>query len=143
MAFREINESWIAKFFALEERDREILNNPAKYILAPGGEIVMAVAGETIVGCCALLPMEDGSFEVSKMGVAEPYRGQGIGRRLLASVIGHARALGIRRLYLETNQTLANAIHLYEALGFRDLPPERIHPSPYARANVYMEMLLE
>src|SRR4051794_11459418 len=78
-AFREINESWIAKFFALEERDREILNNPSKYILAPGGDILMAVAGDTVIGCCALLPLEDGSFEVSKMGVSEQYRGQGIG----------------------------------------------------------------
>jgi hypothetical protein len=50
-------------------------------------------------------------------------------------------ALGAESLYLETNDRLADAIHLYESLGFRHLPPERIVPSPYARANVYMELL--
>jgi len=37
---------------------------------------------------------------------------------------------------------LANAIHLYESVGFRHLPPDRVTPSPYARSNVQMEMLL-
>jgi hypothetical protein len=58
-------------------------------------------------------------------------------------VIGAARASGARRLYLETNRKLANAIHVYESLGFRHLPPERVVPSPYARANVYMELLVQ
>ena len=46
----------------------------------------------------------------------------------------------VRRLYLETNRKLALAIRLYESVGFRHLPPERVVPSPYARANVYMEL---
>ena len=46
-------------------------------------------------------------------------------------------------LYLETNHVLTPAIHLYEAVGFRNLPQERVTPSPYARADVFMEMVLE
>jgi hypothetical protein len=46
------------------------------------------------------------------------------------------------RLYLETNSKLQNAIHVYESLGFTHLPAESVKPSPYARANVYMEMWL-
>lgn len=68
--------------------------------------------------------------------------GAGIGRRLLAATIEGARALGARRLYLETNSKLATAIHLYESLGFRHVPPERVTPSPYARSNVQMELHL-
>jgi putative acetyltransferase len=34
------------------------------------------------------------------------------------------------------------AIRLYESLGFRHLPPERVVPSVYARADVYMELWL-
>ena len=74
------------------------------------------------------------------MTVAERCRGLGIGKKLLAHVIEHARAMGAERLYLETNRELQSAIHVYESLGFEHLPPERIHPSPYARANVYMEL---
>jgi putative acetyltransferase len=46
-------------------------------------------------------------------------------------------------LYLETNKKLTPAVRLYEALGFRHLSPERVVPSPYARADVYMELDLK
>jgi GNAT superfamily N-acetyltransferase len=57
--------------------------------------------------------------------------------------IDRARSNGAKRLYLETSKKLPNAIHLYETVGFCHLPPERVKPSPYARAEVFMEMLLE
>jgi putative acetyltransferase len=142
MAFRELNESWIRKYFAIEEKDSEVLNDPFNYILKPGGHILMAVHSGAPVGCCALLPMDDGCFEVAKMCVSESLRGRGVGRRLLSYVVEHARSIGARSLYLETNSKLANAIHLYEAIGFSHVPADRIHPSPYARANIYMEMSL-
>ncbi|HEY3937903.1 MAG TPA: GNAT family N-acetyltransferase [Bryobacteraceae bacterium] len=141
-AFRELNESWISTYFVIEEKDREVLDDPVGHILDSGGRIFMATKGDGAIGCCALLAMEDGSFEVAKMTVSEAYRGNGVGRKLLEFVIERAKAMGARRLYLETNSKLTNAIHVYEALGFRHLPAERIHPSPYARANVYMELML-
>ena len=94
------------------------------------------------VGCCALIAVADGRFEVAKMTIAESERGRGIGKQLLEHVIAFAREQSIKHLYLETNTKLANAIRLYEAVGFRHLPAEKIKPSPYTRANVYMEMTL-
>jgi GNAT superfamily N-acetyltransferase len=141
-AFRSLNEDWIARYFTLEEADRLVLENPVGEIIQPGGHIFLAVMNRIAVGCCALLAMEDHEFEVAKMTVAETHRGQGIGREILQYTITQAKALGATRLYLETNSKLATAIHLYESLGFRHLPPERVVPSPYARANVFMEMLL-
>ena len=76
------------------------------------------------------------------MAVTESHRRAGIGRRLLEKAVEEARASGAHRLYLETNRKLVNAIRLYESLGFRHLPPQRITPSPYARADVYMELYL-
>jgi len=141
-AFRELNEAWIADIFVVEDKDWEVLNDPVGQILQPGGALLMAVEDGVAIGTCALLPMKDGAFEVAKMTVAEKCRGLGIGKKLLAYVIEYARAMGASRLYLETNSKLVNAIHVYESLGFRHLPPELVHPSPYARANVYMELLL-
>jgi putative acetyltransferase len=140
VAFRELNEDWIEKNFGLEEKDRETLNDPEGHILQLGGHIFMAVANGSAVGCCALLRMRPGVFEVAKMTVAEGYRGMGLGRTMLAYTIAQGRALGAEMLYLETNDKLSDAIHLYESLGFRHLPPERVTPSPYARANVFMEL---
>lgn len=139
-AFRDLNQAWIAGYFEVEAKDWEVLNDPVKYILDPGGALIMAFQDGAAVGTCALLAMGGGSFEVAKMTVSERLRGQGIGKKLLEHVIESAREAGAKRLYLETNKKLATAIHVYESLGFRHLPAERIVPSPYARANVFMEL---
>ena len=136
-AFRELNEAWITKLFSLVELDHKMLGDPVKYIIEPGGQIIVAVEGERVVGCCALIPMEPDVFEMAKLAVAEDCQGRGVGRQVLTRTIEEARAMGARRLYLETNHTLENTIHLNEALGFRHLPPRASH---YDRADVFMEM---
>src|SRR5271163_1130599 len=141
-AFRGLNEEWIERFFAIEEHDHVQLRDPENNILRSGGQIVMAVAGGERVGCCALIFVRAGVFEVAKMAVSERYRGHGIGRKLLEYTIAQAKALGAHTLELASNSKLANAVHLYESLGFRHLPPERVEPTPYARANVFMELHL-
>jgi putative acetyltransferase len=141
-AFRELNEVWIARYFRLEEQDHIQLGDPEGNILRPGGQIVMAVAGGERIGCCALIFVRQGVFEMAKMAVSEGYRGHGIGRKLLEYTIAQAKLLGAHTLELASNTKLANAIHLYESVGFRHLPPELVEPSPYARANVFMEMHL-
>jgi len=142
IAFRKLNEEWISRYFTLESKDEEALADPRGSILDRGGRIFFAVRRNEIVGCCALVATKPGEFEVAKMSVTEACRGTGIGRSLLESVVAEARASGATRLYLETNHQLAPAIRLYESLGFRHLPAERIVPSAYARADVYMELVL-
>jgi putative acetyltransferase len=140
-AFRGLNEAWISKFFRLEDQDRIQLAQPEN-ILRAGGQIIMAMAGEERIGCCALVFMKPGVFEVAKMAVSESYQGRGIGRKILEFTIAQAKILGAHTLELVTNSKLSNAIHLYESLGFRHLPPESVELSPYARANVFMELHL-
>jgi GNAT superfamily N-acetyltransferase len=142
-AFRKLNEEWIIRHFVLEHKDEISLADPQGTILARGGRILLAFRDGQPVGCCALLAMAPGEFEVAKMAVTESSQGAGIGRHLLQRVVTEARASGARRLYLETNRKLTPAIRLYESMGFRHLPPERIVPSPYARADVYMELYLD
>jgi putative acetyltransferase len=141
-AFRSLNEEWITRYFVLEPKDEASLVDPRRTILDCGGRIFLAVQDGQPIGCCALLAMGPGEFEVAKMAVAESSQRNGIGRRLLEKTIAEARSAGAHRLYLETNRKLAPAIRLYESLGFRHLPPEHIVPSPYTRADVYMELYL-
>jgi GNAT superfamily N-acetyltransferase len=141
-AFRRLNEEWIVRYFALEKKDVEALATPRETILERGGRILLAVRGAEPVGCCALLAMREGEFEVAKMAVTERAQGLGIGRLLLEATIETARAAGARRLFLETNSKLAPAIRLYESAGFRHLPAERRKASPYARSDVQMELEL-
>ena len=126
----------------IETADRVVLENPVENILTPGGHIFMALIDDLPVGCCALLPMGPKEFELAKMAVLESERGRGIGRKVLEYAIAQAKKLGAERLYLETNRKLANAIHLYESVGFQPVSPDQVIPSPYARANVFMEMVL-
>jgi len=142
IAFRRLNEEWIFSYFDLESKDESALADPQRIILEPGGRIFFAIRQGQAVGCCALLAIGRGEYEVAKMSVTESCRGAGIGRSLLERVIAEARASGATRLYLETNRRLAPAIRLYESLGFQHIPPARIIPSPYARADVYMELYL-
>jgi GNAT superfamily N-acetyltransferase len=138
--FRYLNEEWITRYFRLEAKDREMLGQP-QAILDSGGQIMMAVSGLDAVGCCALVPMGNDSFEISKMAVTASQQNRGIGRRLLTAIIQEGRRFGAKRFYIETNSKLHPAIRLYESLGFRQMSPDQITPSPYERADVYMELL--
>src|ERR1700716_2825138 len=141
-AFRRLNEEWITRFFRIEPKEAPILADPQRTILEPGGRIFFATAGERCVGCGALIRTRDKEFEVAKMAVEPSYQGAGIGRRLLQAAIEEGRSAGAQRLYLETNHVLTTAIRLYESVGFKHIDANPIAPSPSARADVYMEMIL-
>lgn len=141
-AFRTLNEEWITRYFALEPKDRETLGDPENTILRKGGRVFLAYAGEKAVGCVALIPMENGVYELSKMAVSPELRGMGIGRCLLDHAITQARELGARSLFLGSNSVLKSAVHLYESIGFRHVPPAELPEMHYSRANVFMAMPL-
>lgn len=145
-AFRRLNEEWITRYFRLEPKDELAFANPRETILNKGGRIFFAVRssakGEEVLGCCALLVIGPGEFEVGKMAVTASAQGLGLGRLLMEHVIAAAKAAGAKRLFLETNHALTPAIRLYESVGFTHIPKERAKPSPYERADVPMEMWL-
>jgi putative acetyltransferase len=146
-AFRTLNEEWITRYFALEAKDIETLGDPESAILRKGGHIFLAYAVHASsapepVGCVALIPMGNKVYELSKMAVSPRLRGLGIGRSLIEYAIAQARVLGAHSLFLGSSTKLANAVHLYESVGFQHVPPERLPPMPYARADVFMELPL-
>ena len=139
-AWVALNEYWIlAGGYALEAKDRLVLDDPEGSILSKGGVIFIAEREGEAVGCCSLMLMPDGGYEVGKMAVAASAQGLGLGRSLLDACETHARSAGAPRLYLETNSSQTHAIALYRRFGFVDLPPQ---PTPYARCNVWMEKRL-
>src|SRR5579871_4784953 len=142
-AFRTLNEEWITRYFRIEPKEKQILADPKRTILDAGGRIFFAVADDRCVGCCALRHMSDREYEVAKMAVTPAFQGVGVGRKLLLAVREAGRNLGARRLYLETNHVLTPAIRLYESVGFTHIPPLRVTPSDYARADVYMELFFD
>jgi GNAT superfamily N-acetyltransferase len=139
-AFHDINAEWIEAMFCLEPLDREILENPRARVIDPGGAILFVEApGIGIVGTCALMPIGEGEFELTKMGVLETARGMNAGHFLLAAAIDRARALNAVEFYLLTNRKCEAAIHLYEKHGFvHDAGVMAVHGGGYSRCDVAM-----
>jgi GNAT superfamily N-acetyltransferase len=96
----------------------------------PAGLILVATLHGEPVGCGALKFHPDAPAELKRMWVATAARGLGLGRRLLASLEAEAAASGARIVRLETNRTLAEAISLYRASGYREVAP--FNAEPYA-----------
>jgi GNAT superfamily N-acetyltransferase len=137
--FRALNLEWITRFFAVEEADRRILDDPEREIIRPGGCILMAERDAEVVGTCALIRNADGSFELAKMAVAESARGSGVGLLLGRVAIARAKSLGAPRIELLSNTVLRPAIALYRKLGFAEVP---LPSSEYRRANIKMVLEL-
>lgn len=138
-AFKELNEAWINQYFEMEESDHKALGDPQGYILDKGGAILIAEMDEKPVGTCALIKMEDKTFELAKMAVSPEAQGKRVGWKIGLATIEKARELGADRIYLETNSVLKPAINLYHKLGFKEA---KGYNSPYARCNLQMELVL-
>ncbi len=74
-AFAELNYEWIAKSYEIEDHDREILDEPVKHIIDPGGQIFFAIVGGEAVGTVAMIILSEDEFELAKMAVAAHFRG--------------------------------------------------------------------
>lgn len=94
-----------------------------------GALLVARVDGEP-VACGAVKTIAPGIGSLKRMWVAPAVRGLGFGRRMLAALEVRARELGLTTLRLETNRALAEAIRLYEACGYVEVPP--FNADPYA-----------
>lgn len=139
IAFRDLNEEWITKYFRMEEMDRVSLHNPKAYIIDKGGYIAVALLNDEPVGVCALIPSTRKGFEyeLAKMGVSPKTQGKGIGKQLGLHIVEKARSLGAQKIYLESNRILEPAINLYKKLGFTEIVGAT---SPYERSDIQMEL---
>ena len=91
--------------------------------------LVARLRGEP-VGCGGLKLRPGAPAELRRMWVSDEVRGLGLGRRLLVELERRARAAGARSVRLETNRSLVEAIGLYRASGYREIPA--FNDEPYA-----------
>jgi putative acetyltransferase len=90
----------------------------AEEVAQGSGVFLVARAAGLPVGCAALRRIDAASGEVKRMYVAPAERGRGLGGRLLDELERTARALGLRRMVLETGEQQPESIRLYERSGF-------------------------
>lgn len=95
--------------------------DPAEVSDGRGVFLVIYLEGNP-VGCGAVRLIDPGTAELKRMYVSPAARGRGLGRRLVAALETEARALGVRRLVLETGIRQSAALALYRATGFEPIP---------------------
>jgi RimJ/RimL family protein N-acetyltransferase len=90
-------------------------------IIEKGHPQFVAVSDNEVVGWCDARPKPwpiHAHVGVLGMGLLPPFRGQGIGRRLIEKTLDAARAFGMSRVELTVREDNANAIALYKRIGF-------------------------
>jgi ribosomal protein S18 acetylase RimI-like enzyme len=107
---------------------------PGPYV-PPRGGLWLARAGDDGVGCVALRPLDTTAAEVKRMYVDPAWRGRGVGRALLETLIAGARARGYSALRLGTLHDMTAAQALYGSLGFT--PIARYRPDELIDTRFY------
>src|SRR4051794_15709933 len=100
----------------------ELARLPGSYA-PPSGRLLLCTVHQIPRGCVALQAITRDDCEMKRLYVQPDQRGLGLGRRLVDRVLAEARAIGYRRLYLDTLPSMARASAMYEALGFKDVAP--------------------
>lgn len=94
----------------------------------PAGRTLLAVRGNEVTGCVAYKDWHDGSAEMKRLYVPPRFQGQGLGRRLAVAIVDQAREDGFTRMRLDTGFLHAEAIAMYESLGFVPCDPYIDYP---------------
>lgn len=92
-------------------------------LVPPAGVLLVARLHDDPIGCGAVRFTSPTCAEIKRMWVAASSRGLGVGRRILLELETVARDRGARRVRLETNRHLTEAIGLYRSHGFEEVAP--------------------
>jgi GNAT superfamily N-acetyltransferase len=97
--------------------------DPARFV-APHGRFLLATVDDEPVGMGGwrLGGPADGDAEIKRMYVREDRRRTGVARVILDELARTAKEAGVRRLVLETGNAQPEAIAMYRAAGFVDIP---------------------
>ena len=87
--------------------------------LTPGHVFLVAESGRALAGTGALIV--DGDMgQIVRVAVHPQWRRRGIGHALVAALLEAARARGLARVWMETNDDWLDAIGLYRRCGFQE-----------------------
>jgi DNA-binding MarR family transcriptional regulator/GNAT superfamily N-acetyltransferase len=113
----ELNQRWEAGFDPAAGVSAE-----PRELTPPAGCFLIAYLYGEPVGCGGVKHLEGGPSDIKRMWVSPAARGLGLGRRLLEELEQRVRDSGATVARLETNRVLVEAIGLYRAAGYREVP---------------------
>ncbi|MET8802455.1 GNAT family N-acetyltransferase [Streptomyces sp. NPDC004546] len=106
-----------------DELEREIAATTGSELAPPTGRLLVGRYGGEPAGCAGVRLLEPDTAELTRVFVYERLRGKGGAPLLVAAAEEAARALGARRLILDTRGDLVEARALYARLGYTETDP--------------------
>ncbi len=134
--FIQFNTDWIRdNFGVLEEEDMATFDH-VEESLAKGAMIYFAVEGENVLATCMAKPMEDGIWEICKLGSNKHIPHQGAGSAVFEAAMNWAIRHGAKKLFIISNSRLKSALHIYEKYGFHEI---KLDDYEYVRGDIAFE----
>jgi ribosomal protein S18 acetylase RimI-like enzyme len=144
-ALREIFREYAAALqvdLCFQDFEAELLGLPGEYA-HPRGALLMALADEVLIGCCALRPLDNVDYpnacEMKRLYVRPAFRSAGVGRQLAEAILDIANLAAYNSILLDTLDEMESARALYQDLGFDEIPPYYHNPiagAHYLRAKL-------
>ncbi|KAB1854999.1 GNAT family N-acetyltransferase [Acinetobacter tandoii] len=122
-----------------------ILDNLYQVYSQPNAQYwVIENAQGQILGGGGLSPLsgDHATLEIQKMYFLPEIRGLGFAKQILEQCFEFASARGYRSCYLETTESLWQAVKLYEKLGFQHLSVPKGHTGHSHACEIWMEKTL-
>ena len=90
-------------------------------------EFSVAVEDDVVVGCGALHVLWEDLAEVRTVAVLDRLKGQGVGHKILETIIERARVVGVQRIFCLTFETQFFGRH-----GFQEIHGTPVDPDVYS-----------
>ena len=131
--------AWLGVDLDYQNFGDEMASLPGAYT-APAGRLFFAEFEGRPAGCVGIRPSSDGVCEMKRLYVEPEMRGNGIGRQLALAAIKAAKALGYRKVMMDTLPAMRIAVKLYRELGFKEAPA--YYPTP-VEGTLFLALDLE
>ncbi|MEU0382983.1 GNAT family N-acetyltransferase [Streptomyces chartreusis] len=125
--YTEVSDRWYLRHEGRrtdpDELEREIAGQPGADLAPPGGQLLVARYGGAPAGTAGVRLLDGTTAELTRVFLHEPMRGKGGAALLVRAAEDTARALGARRMILDTRGDLVEARALYTRLGYEETGP--------------------
>ena len=96
----------------------------SKYYMDNNGDFEVVEFRGNIIGSYGIYKIDEDTCELRKMYLKQNFQGLGLGNIMIENSFKMAKALGYKRITLQTNSLLYKAVKLYKKYGFEEIEEE-------------------
>ena len=115
----------LEEFITYHESIHELkdMDDIRKSYFENGGTFLGMFANGEMICTGAIRRLDDATCELKRLWLLNEYHGQGLGYRMLMELLSIAKAMGYKRMRLETDPVAqSRALNFYRQIGFYEIP---------------------